>query len=270
MNENSKQESLPVWLYAKEMHCPSCGRSFIDSYPRYTRLRMEYIESDLRPHYVSEIFPFLYDVSVCFNCGYARLTDCFSEMNEWQREKIRKEILPKFHSRNYPLILNREQAAERYKLAELSAYVMGLKDSEMGYLLLRTAWFSREDTEGKTIKSNQEMNFSAETLRLYRTAVAHFEKAYISEEFPIRGMNELTLAYVIAALHYRLENYGETKKWLKECYLNRDFNKKENQRIQLKVLELRQAARTEMKEQDEQAGELRKMEEEALLRQKRE
>ena len=248
MKENNQQSVLPVWLYQKEMTCPACGRTFMDSYPRYTRLRMEYIEPDLRPRYVSNIVPFLYDITVCYNCGYAMLTDCFPEMNEWQRERVRKEIMPKFHSRHYPLLLTKEQAAEKYRLAQLSAQVMGVKDSEMGYLMLRSAWFFKEADEGKDIQSNQQVQLGTATLKYYQLALQHFEAAYISEEFPIRGMNELTLAYLIAVLSYRLKEFENTRKWLKVCYTHRDFSKKENSRIQDKIFELRKVWREDAKQ----------------------
>ncbi|RRD96429.1 DUF2225 domain-containing protein [Clostridiales bacterium COT073_COT-073] len=261
-----EQQTLPVWLFQKEMNCPACGRQFMDSYPRYSRLRIDYVEPDLRPCYVSGINPFSYDVTVCFNCGYAMLTDCFTEMNEWQRERVRKTIMPKFHSRHYPMILTEEQAEEKYKLAHLSAQVMGLKDSEMGYLMLRTAWFYKTQPEPKEIQCNQEAGLNETVLKYYQNALPLLEKAYVTEKFPIRGMNELTLAYLIGVLHYRLQNYEETNKWLKVCYANREITKKENSRIFEKISALRKVWKNDAvaRQTQAEAEELEHLEAEAL------
>lgn len=246
-NKNNN-ETLPVWLYKKEMSCPSCGRVFFDSYPRYTRLRIDYVESDLRPHYVSDIFPFPYDVTVCYNCGYSMLTDSFSEMNEWQRKRIRDTIMPKFQSRNYPLVLTRELADERYKLAQLSIQVMGLKESEKAYFMLRSAWFYKNFEEKSEIEPNHVVQPDENTLRYYRAAVEGFEQAYVSEPFPIRGMNEVTLAYLIALLYYRLGDLAKASMWLKECYSNRSISTKENRNILEKINALRRIVNAENSE----------------------
>lgn len=237
---HKNMETLPVWLYKKEMHCPVCHRDFFDAYPRYTRLRMDYVESDFRPHYVSDIFPFYYDITVCNNCGYAMLTDRFGELTEGERAKIREVILPKFHSRQYPLLLTKEQAEERYKLAQLSASLMYLKDSEYAYFMLRCAWFYKEIRERAEIESNAELALNENTLKCYEKAVEHFEKAYISEDFPIRGMNELALAYLITVLNYRLKRMNKVNEWLRECYSNVALTSKDNQKIKEKINELRE------------------------------
>lgn len=238
-------ESLPVWLYKKEMHCPVCHRDFLDTYPRYTRLRMEYVESDFRPHYVSDIFPFYYDITVCNNCGYGMLTDRFSEITEGERMRIREEILPKFHSRSYPLLLSKEQAEEKYKLAQLSAGLMNLKDSEYAYFMLRCAWFYKEVKEKANIQPNAELDLDSNTLRCYAVAVEHFEKAYVAEEFPVRGMNELALAYLITVLNYRLQKMDKVNQWLRECYANPAITAKENQKMRDKINELRNLLKKE-------------------------
>lgn len=152
------EEKLPEWLYRKQMTCPVCKRTFLDSYPRYTRLRVEYVEPDLRPHYVSDIFPFGYDVTVCFNCGYSMLTDRYEEVSEMQRKSLREKILPKFQTRHYPLVLTREQAEERYKLAQISGQVMNLKASEWGYFMLHSAWFYKKTVESEEVKPNEKVD----------------------------------------------------------------------------------------------------------------
>lgn len=253
MNKTEEhQEVLPVWLYRKEIHCPACGRIFFDSYPRYTRLRIDYVESDLRPHYVSDISPFAYDITVCFNCGYAMLTDCFAEMDEWQRQRVREHILPKFQRRHYPLVLNREQAEERYKLAQLTVQVMGLSKAEKAYFMLRCAWFYKKVAEKAEIQTNEEIGLDQDTLRFYEAAVQGFEKVYISDQFPIRGMNEITMAYLIAVLHYRLGNSEKSKQWLRECYRNRAITNKENKKIKEKISDLRKLVKQEDRDLTEQ------------------
>ena len=241
------EEKLPEWLYRKQMTCPVCKRTFLDSYPRYTRLRVEYVEPDLRPHYVSDIFPFGYDVTVCFNCGYSMLTDRYEEVSEMQRKSLREKILPKFQTRHYPLVLTREQAEERYKLAQISGQVMNLKASEWGYFMLHSAWFYKKTVESEEVKPNEKVDLGEETLKYYKEAAESFAKAYISEEFPIRGMNALTLAYLEMLLFYRIGNLEESEKWLRECMTKREFGAYENRRVKEKVLALKEILSAERK-----------------------
>ncbi len=250
-----KKEDLPEWLYRKQMVCPVCNRSFLDSYPRYTRLRVEYIEPDLRPHYVSDISPFAYDVTVCFNCGYGMLTDRYQEVTESQRKTLRATILPKFQSRSYPLLLTREQAEERYKLAQLSGQLMNLKASEWGYFMLRCAWFYKSTAEGEHMESNEKLSFDERTLQYYKEAAENFSKAYVGENFPIRGMNSLTLAYLQSVLYYRIGDFEAAEKWLRECLMARDLAAVENKRIREKALELKDILKAEWnREEAEKAG----------------
>ena len=242
-----KDEKLPEWLYRKQMTCPVCKRTFLDSYPRYTRLRVEYVEPDLRPHYVADILPFGYDVTVCFNCGYSMLTDRYEEISEKQRQSLREKILPKFHPRNYPLLLTREQSEERYKLAQLSGQVMDLKASEWAYLMLHIAWFYKKTAEGEWMEANDKVDLGEETLKYYKEAAKSFAEAYIGEAFPIRGMNDLTLAYLEAVLFYRIGNMEESEKWLRECMTKREFGAYENRRVKEKVLALKEILSAERK-----------------------
>jgi len=205
------------------------------------------VEPDLRPHYVSDIFPFGYDVTVCFNCGYSMLTDRYEEVSEMQRKSLREKILPKFQTRHYPLVLTREQAEERYKLAQISGQVMNLKASEWGYFMLHSAWFYKKTVESEEVKPNEKVDLGEETLKYYKEAAESFAKAYISEEFPIRGMNALTLAYLEAVLFYRIGNMEESEKWLRECMTKREFSAYENRRVKEKVLALKEILSAERK-----------------------
>lgn len=261
-----KEAGLPPWLYLKEMHCPACSRTFLDTYPRYSRLRLDYIEADLKPSYVAGHIPFLYDITVCFNCGYARLTDSFHDMTQGQRERVRREIMPKFHSRAYPPVLTRDQAEERYKLAHISAQVMGLKASEMAYLMLRTAWFFKVEAEARQVQTNMEIALGRRVLQYYKLAVERFEEAYVGEDFPLRGMSQLTLAYLISLLHYRLKDYDRSHQWLKECYGDGGVHKKENRRIQEKIFALARVWKSEVKARQAQIDELARLEAEVLAR----
>lgn len=245
-----KKEELPEWLYRKQMTCPVCKRTFFDSYPRYTRLRVEYVEPDLRPHYVADVSPLGYDITVCFNCGYSMLTDCYEEVSETQRKALREKILPKFHVRHYPLVLTREQSEERYKLAQLSGQVMNLKASEWGYLMLHSAWFYKKTDEGEQVDPNEKVDLGEETLKYYKEAATSFAEAYIAEPFPIRGMNALTMAYLETLLFYRLGDLEESKKWLRECMNKEEFNAYENKKVKEKVLEIKEILSAETKESE--------------------
>ena len=234
------EEKLPEWLYRKQMACPVCKRTFIDSYPRYSRLRVEYVEPDLRPCYVSGISPFGYDITVCFNCGYSMLTDRYQEVSELQRKSLREKIMPKFQTRHYPLVLTRQQEEERYKLAQLSGQVMNLKASEWGYFMLHSAWFYKKSAEGEWLEPNDKVDLGEKTLKYYKEAAESFAQAYIGEEFPIRGMNSLTLAYLEAILFYRIGNREESEKWLRQCIIDREFGAYENRRVKERVLALKE------------------------------
>ena len=109
-----------------------------------------------------------------------------------------------------------EVAKGRYELALANAMVKKAKNSEKAYLCLKTAWLIRgwyehmDPAEENFEKRKEEL--VAEEKDLLSSAKEGFVMARQSEGFPIAGMDEGTLDYLIAALAYETEDYDVASK----------------------------------------------------------
>ena len=132
-----------------------------------------------------------------------------------------------------------DDALERYKLALVSAIVKQDKTSERAYLCLKTAWILRGKREmleamlteakatGKKLKKEETQLVSQipelvkEEKAYLKNALEGFLGARRTENFPMCGMDELTVDYLIAALATVFEQYDVAKKLLGNILVSR-------------------------------------------------
>lgn len=205
-------------LFDKKYTCPICENNFTAKTVRSGKTRMIRTDMDLRNVY-EDIEPLKYDVILCPKCGYAALARFFPNVTNIQQKYISEKITPNFK----PLQddgddYTYEQALTRYKIAFANAVVKMAKFSEGAYLSLKTAWIYRSykeslDREMAGYETKYEKLEISEKENL-RKAYDYFVKAVQTEEFPMCGMDEPTVDYIIAVLAMEFGDYFDASKLL--------------------------------------------------------
>ena len=205
-------------LFDKKYNCPICDNNFTAKTVRTGKARMIRTDMDLRNVY-EDIEPLKYDIILCQKCGYAALARVFPNVTSVQHKYISEKITPNFK----PLQEDEDdytfdQALARYKIAFANCVVKMAKVSEGAYLSLKIGWLYRsykesldKDMPGYQEKYDKLENLEKENLR---KAYDYFIKAVQTEEFPMCGMDESTVDYILAVLAMEFGDYYDASKLL--------------------------------------------------------
>lgn len=190
------------FLYDKEIECPLCETKIKIRVVKRSGLRLIKQDSDSLPYY-KYINPLFYDVWLCNHCGYAALESAFlNELNTSEQSLIQKNVSSHWQYREYPPIIPLETALERFKIALYCAEVRNARENETSILMLKMAWLHR-------LNGNFEME-----KRCLSKATAAFRVLYERGNFPVAGMNESALVYMLADLNHRIDEEKECLMWL--------------------------------------------------------
>lgn len=235
-------------LFDKKYTCPICDSNFTAKTVRTGKARMIRTDMDLRNVY-EDIEPLKYDIILCQKCGYAALTRFFPNVTSVQHKYISEKITPNFK----PLQEDEEdytyeQALARYKIAFANAVVKMAKISEGAYLSLKMAWLCRsykesldKDMSGYQGKYEKIEAMERENLR---KAYDLFIKAVQKEEFPMCGMDEPTVDYILAVLAMEFGDYFDSSKLLSKLITSYSAG----QRIKDKARDAKEELARRMKE----------------------
>lgn len=216
--EAAKAEAVKVeekdLIYDKTLECPVCGEKFPTKIVKTGKAKLLGTDDDMRPKYEG-IDPVKYDVELCPACGYAALTRFFPNITSGQAKLIRENISQKV--RLHPFngeIYTYEEAMERYKLALVNAVVKRAKASEKAYICLKSAWVLRGYTESLAEKDDakDKKELKAQEEEYLQNAYNGFVEARQSETFPMCGMDEITVDYLIAQLATHFKKYDVASK----------------------------------------------------------
>ncbi len=205
------------FLFSKSYVCPICGKEIKARTVKAGRARLIGSDMDLRPKY-ENLDVLKYDVIVCPLCGYAALSRFFKFLTAHQSKAIKENISAKFK----PLeteekeIYTYDEALARYKLALVNAIVKLAKPSEKAYICLKTAWLLRGkgehlDKEDKQYEEKKK-KIDNEENEFLKNAFDGFLTARQSEHFPICGMDESTVDYLVSVMAVRFEQYDVASK----------------------------------------------------------
>jgi uncharacterized protein (DUF2225 family) len=200
----NKAPSEEEFLLSKAFECPVCDEKFNDLVMRSGKAKLVGTDRDLRPRY-EFIDPVKYGIISCPNCGYAVLTRYFAPLSPTIRNLIKANISDAFIKRTETsTTYSYEDAFERHQLCLANAIVKKAKDSEKADVCWKTAWIIRGmaenldkeapdyETKVKELKA-QEQDF-------LKNAFDGFINARTNENYPIGGMDEPTLDYLLAGL----------------------------------------------------------------------
>ena len=198
-------------IYDKTFTCPVCGKDFTSKIMKTGKARLLGTDQDLRARYEG-IDAVKYDVILCPHCGYAALNRYFSNITKVHAKLILDNISSKVHLHAYEdEIYTYEEAIERYKLCLAGAVVKRAHASEKAYICLKNGWLMRgykeylEESGDTDIARLREVKNMEETY--LKNAYTGFTEALQTEGFPMCGMDEITVDFLIGVLATRFQKY---------------------------------------------------------------
>ena len=218
MDENEK-----TLLLDRTYECPICDHKIKAKSVKTSVAKFVETKADLRPVY-SNINVTKYDTVCCNYCGYAALTKDFMNTTQVQRKLLREKIQANYKS-------HEEVVCTVTKAG---------KESEIGNICLKIDWLYQDladelDENSSDYESKKE-NYLAEAHNFAMNAYEHLSKARMEEAFPIAGMNETTLDYLLSYLGYVKGEYQTAMQYLSGVVSTRGISP----RLKDKGLELKE------------------------------
>lgn len=220
--------------------CPVCDNEFKSKSVKTGKVKLLGADSDLRPKY-QLVDSLKYDAIVCPSCGYSALNRFFNYMTAPQAKLIKDQITINFRGiENEGEIYTYDEAIARHKLVLVNTIVKKAKNSERAYTCLKIAWLLRGKAEtlpADTDNYDQEIaKLKSEENEFIYNAYEGFTTAFSKEMFPMCGMDENTVTYLVADLARRCGKFDEAGRWISRVLIARDAN----ERIKSKARDLKE------------------------------
>lgn len=231
-------------LFDKHFTCPVCDYPFSTRFVRAGKLKLSSKDTDMRPIY-EVMDPLKYDIITCDKCGYSSLIKYFGKLSTRQMRDIRDEVGNNFSGiDNSMSVYSYEDALVRYKLALVCAMVKKAKNSELGYICLKTSWIYRGMRESLSEDERDKADaLYRDELECVENAYETFSKALSNEPLPIAGMDENTLKYLLAELARKLKKYDDAARMIGSVITSRSTG----DRLKDQALTLKDQIKAEMK-----------------------
>lgn len=235
-------------LFDKTYECPVCYGTIKERTLRTGKIRMLRTDMDLRPVY-EQMEPLKYDVVTCPHCGYAVLAKFFQRLTAGQVKEIKEKISQSFTSTGEKnQTYTYEEAIARYKLCLVNTIVKRGKVSEKAYICLKAGWLVRsmmENMDPEDPDYDQKRQSAKEQEREFlRNALEGFISAMQTESYPMCGMDETTVEYLIAVLAMEFEKYDVAAKLITQIIVSPVANS----RVKDKAREIKEILRVKMRE----------------------
>ena len=216
------------YLFDKSYTCPICDKEFKARTVRVGKVKLAGTDLDLRPKY-DQVDLLKYDIIMCPHCGYAALSRFFKFVTSLQAKNIKATISASFKPQTeVKETYSYEDALERYKLTLANAIVKQAKPSEKAYICLKTAWLLRGKGEHMDTSApdyaEQKKKLDEEENEYLHNALEGFLSARQTENFPMCGMDEPTVDYLISVLSMRFEQYDVASRLLGGILTNSSAN----------------------------------------------
>ncbi|MCR5527523.1 MAG: DUF2225 domain-containing protein [Lachnospiraceae bacterium] len=215
------------YLIDRSYDCPICGAKF-KSRGSKARVRMSRQDDDLRPVY-DQIDPMKYQVILCPECGYAAHEKYFKEIYDAQKKSITQGIGAGFSYTMPEGPFTYEDAIVRYKQAiKCMEFKEKIKDSEVAYTYLRYGWTLRGKLESLDPNAADYAEKLKATKKEENLAIAHaykgFYEALQKEDFPVAGMDQMTLTFLVAVLSVRFGKLDAASRMIAQIITSPEAN----------------------------------------------
>lgn len=179
---------------------------------RRSHIRIQARDTDFCSYYAGAN-PLFYDVNVCPHCGFA-FTEAFSNIPDLRKQHVEDQYVKRIEVPQLCGTRVMEDALKSYKLALLSANILGEKKFVLANLCMRLAWLNRYIKNG-----SEEKRFITHALQLY-------EQMYETERIDRIPMEEEKIIYLIGELYGRIGNYDKTRKWFSYIFTSQHLDPK--------------------------------------------
>ena len=204
---------ISQYVVLKRRICSVCNQTFVDVVLRTRKCRYLKSDTDLRAHF-SPYDPIYYDVVHCHFCGYTAMNSHFDQVSEKQAALLSERVKSQYRYKEYPLELKPPDVTELYQLALLCALIKKVKASERAMLCLRLGWIAREQEDDKREQ------------RYLSLALEGFELAYQSEDFPMYGMEPITLCYLLGDLSRKMGRLDKAMQYAGRVLTSKDASER--------------------------------------------
>ena len=217
--DGTKKEAVPdesSFLLDKAIRCTVCDKVFKTKMVNSRVKRLE-PDLDLRPRY-EYIDTLKYNTKSCPYCGYTAVSRYFEHLSSMQIKLVKEQICANFKASDdiEPKLLSYDEAIERYKLALFCSIAKKAKTSEKAYTCLNIAWLFRgkyESLDPNDPALEQERKECKEQEEaFYAQAFEGLNKAMSTENYPICGMDECTMDYLLATMAYHFKKFDVASK----------------------------------------------------------
>ena len=194
----------------KTVECPICEKKFVTKVMKSGKAKLIGTDLDLRTKYEG-LDVTKYDAVRCSHCGFSALSRYFVRLTPTQTKLIKENICSRVKiTESGEETYSYEEAIERYKLTLACAVVKQAKASEKAYICLKSAWLLRGyaeklEADGE-LTPEKKAGLKAEEMEYLKNAYEGFAAARASENFPVAGMDEMTVDYLLAVLAYEIGN----------------------------------------------------------------
>lgn len=238
--DHKKEVTEEDLLFEKSYTCPVCDNEFKSKMVRTGKVRLAGADTDLRPKYMG-VDALKYDAVLCPKCGYAALNRYFNFIMARQAANIKEQISKTFsYEEKDDKVYSYDDAIMRHKLALLNTVVKNGKNSERAYTCLKLAWLYRGKREmllqQEEYDKDEVMELAAEEKELLTNAYEGFESAFSKEDFPMCGMDQYTLLYLLAELARRIGDNEAAARHVSKVLVGKNVQK----RIKDKAVDLKE------------------------------
>ena len=237
--EQKREATEEDLVFDKSYTCPVCDNEFKSKMVRTGKVRLVGADSDLRPRYQG-VDSLKYDAILCPKCGYAALNRYFNFVMASQAKCIKEKISSSFKpQKEEGKIYTYDDAIAKHKMALLNTVVKNGKNSERAYTCLKLAWLCRgkkEELMQGEYNKEEVKELMEEEKELLANAFEGFEAAFTKEDFPMCGMDQYTMMYLLAELARRTGQEDVAKRYVSKVLVARDAQ----QRIKNKAFDLKE------------------------------
>lgn len=223
--------------------CPVCDSQFKAKTLKTGKAKALRTDLDLRT-VLEGIDSNKYDVLVCPTCGYATITRLYTKsVMDMAAKKIKEKISMNFRwEEEKGETYSYEEAFKRYQIALVNYMVRpDGKNSMKAFICLKTAWLMRgwkESLEDKPDQAETKKQVEAQEKAYIMKAYEGFKAAVSTENFPMVGMDESTIDYLLAALAYEIGDYEYSSRLVSKLLTTSKNDRVKNKARDLKDLNL--------------------------------
>ena len=229
------------FTFTVQKTCPICGES-TRIVKTKSKLMVEKTDEDFCVHYKG-FNPYFYKIWFCEHCGFAADEKTFlGTMPSLHKKKIQEFLAQRKLGMQFVEERGIPDAVASSKLAIFYAEMTDQPLARRAGLYLELAWIYRAD--GEQDKENEMMQRAAD---LYDTSL-------MTERYPINGLSDNTVVYLIGAIYFRMQDYEKSTQYLSRIIGDQSIRDNDN-RLYKRARDLWQTIREDTRDKNsEEAG----------------